>query len=56
MSFQVGDQVTRQVHDGPRQGVVTGVLRHGFNDHYYVRTGGGMVHCDPERRLRLLHG
>ena len=52
MSFEVGQQVIRQVPDGPRHGVVQGVIRHGSTTNYYVRTGVGMVHCDPERRLR----
>lgn len=52
MSFKVGQQVIRRVSDGPRLGVVQGVIRRGSVAIYYFRTRVGAVHCDPDRRLK----
>ena len=52
MSFEGGQQVIRQVSEGPRLGVVQGVVRGRTTTAYHVSTGIGSVHCDSERRLR----
>ena len=52
MPFEIGQQVLRQVSEGPRHGIVRGIVRHVATTNYYVRTGVGMQHCDPEQRRK----
>ena len=51
-TYEIGQQVIRQVSGGRRHGAVRGIRLHGTTTNYDVRTGVRTQHCDPEQRLK----